>query len=137
MQKVDDYNLVALYQSSPTDFETYLEGFLIPSIAQFEKYNFSVLSDRNDTTKQFNQDLTIVEKNILALLMSQEWYRKELDTVDEWARLLDKDFKSTSPAMTQREKRERFATSREEVSQMIVQYDIDNNFSDLEQALGV
>ena len=57
VRKIKDYQLTALYQSSPTDFNTYLSGFLIDAIQDFVNSCRQDLTDRDDGTLTFNIDL--------------------------------------------------------------------------------
>ena len=65
MQTVTDYRLVNLYESSVSDFETYLSGFLIPSIPEFHNCDQSLAY----TGASFDETLTVDNINVLVLLM--------------------------------------------------------------------
>ena len=123
---VEDYRLVALYEISPTDFETYLQGWLIPAIVEFtvcdQDLSYSLV------TQEFTQTLT--DKNIVALarIMKKYWLQKEIDDITQMnLRIQDHDFKNFSEAQNMQQKRERFILEREAISQMLVDYAIQTN----------
>lgn len=68
--KITDYNLPSLTQD---EAEFRMMKFLDSSISRFTPYCQKDLSDKDDTLKQFNIDLSTLEKEILALMMVYEW----------------------------------------------------------------
>ena len=123
---VQDYNIDRLYDLSPTDMETYLTSFLIRSIPKFRGCQAD-LSDREDSTGQFNIDLTETEQEILTQLMTVEWLGKEVNDLKQMQQKLnDTDFRTYSEANNLKEKNNHMNGTRERVEQMIVNYQLDN-----------
>ena len=121
--KIKDYQLTALYQSSPTDFNTYLSGFLIDAIQDFVSSCRQDLTDRDDGNLTFNIDLEDINVYILAELMVKHWLEKEIqDTSQMKLHLTDRDFKHYSEAQNLKSKQDYYATVLERTSQLIVDY---------------
>ena len=124
MLKIKDYQLTALYQSSPTDFNDYLSGFLIDAIQDFVNSSRQDLTDRNDTTLTFNFDLDDANIHILAELMVKHWLEKEIqDTSQMKLHITDRDFKHYSEAQNLDAKNRYHANVLERTSQLIVNYE--------------
>lgn len=68
--KITDYSLPSLTQD---EAEFRMEKFLDSSISRFTPYCEKDLTNRNDILKQFNIDLSTLEKEILSLMMVYEW----------------------------------------------------------------
>lgn len=119
---VKDYRLDTLRASSEINFETYLQGWLILAIQDFDNC-VQDLSARNDTTRTFTETLTDESKTILALLMNKYWLRKEVQDITQMNLLiLDRDFKRFSESQNFREKQSAYAMLQEECSQRLVSY---------------
>ena len=89
--KIKDYRLLAL---STSDFNNYLEGWLIPSIVDFYNCDQSLEYDRTSGT--FNETLSLVNQNILATLMMKHWMQKEVNDITQFRlHVSDRDFKIT------------------------------------------
>ena len=124
MLKIKDYQLTALYQSSPTNFNDYLSGFLIDAIQDFVNSSRQDLTDRNDTTLIFNFDLDDANIYILAEHMIKHWLEKEIqDTSQMKLHLTDRDFKHYSEAQNLKSKQDYHATVYERANQLIVNYE--------------
>src|SRR5690348_16402444 len=83
MQQLTDYRLIQLYTTPTTgvvDFENYLTGFLLLAIPEFYPCSQN-LSNRNDTTKTFNYDMTLDNQKILSKFMVKEWLGKEINDI--------------------------------------------------------
>ena len=74
---IRDYKLDALYNQSPTDFAIYMEGFMMKAIPYFTNC-LKDLSDRNETSKQFNETLGDDEIGILSDYTLCEWLKSEI-----------------------------------------------------------
>lgn len=119
MSTITDYRLVALYDASVTDFQTYLSAWLIESIPDFTNCDQSLAY----TSAEFTATLTQKNINILILLMKKKWFEKELENILQMTNVVtDRDFKMYSQANNMKEKRERLLTLQEEVSQKLVDY---------------
>jgi hypothetical protein len=91
---------------TPETQENILEGWLISAVGEFDKCKQD-LSNRDETLKQFNVDLTDSEIKILAKYMLCEWLSPKLYTVENLKNHLStKDFNQFSPANLLKEIRE-------------------------------
>ena len=125
--EVQDYKLDKLYQSSPTDFNTYLQGFLIRAIPEFTNCKKN-LEDIDLTLKQFNQDLSMKEKDILCKYMTIQWLNREVNNVTQFNLVLnDTDFRRYAEGQNLKEKTTHRDKLREMVSQDCVDYGLLTN----------
>jgi hypothetical protein len=123
MQFVTDYRLLELYNSSVPNFETYLEGFLIPAITDFKNCRQSLLY----SSSSFSDTLTSENVKILALLMKKYWLTKEIDNITQMnLHVTDRDFKVYSESQNMREKQNRLILEKEALSQTLVDYGLDD-----------
>lgn len=76
LSKIEDYNLLEL---SDEDFKKQLFSYLRSSIAKFNKCT-SDLSKRDDVMEEFEEDLSDIEIEILALSMIEEWIRPQVNS---------------------------------------------------------
>jgi hypothetical protein len=121
---IRDYKLDELYTLSPTDFGTYMEGFLIRAIPKFTNCSTN-LDDRDDTLKKFNNTLSGIEKNILAELTIITWFEREVQNVTQFnLHLNDTDFKRYAESNNLKEKQNYLAHLREVVAQDMVSYEL-------------
>lgn len=125
---VNDYRLDALYQTSGSAvFTTYLEGWLLFSIAEFSAYCTQNLS-YDTSTQMFAEDLTQEHQIILARIMTKYWLQKLVqDVLQMNNNIQDHDFKTYSQAQNLREKREFLAQKEEEIALMLEEYGYRNN----------
>ena len=77
LSKIEDPTLAMLDEG---DLENMLYGWLISAVAKHRKCT-NDLSDRDDELRQFNVDLTDIEQEILAILMTREWVGQQLKSV--------------------------------------------------------
>lgn len=123
MQQIKDYSLVDLYNLSDTDFETYLQGFLVLAINDFVHICSQDLTDRNDTTGTFNIDLAEEHQVLLSKFMTKHWLGKEVrDVLQMNLNLTDRDFKHYSEAQNLKAKQDFLMMVTEECSQSLVDY---------------
>jgi hypothetical protein len=123
---VEDYRLIAMYEASPTDFELFLQGWLIPAIVEFafcdQDLSYSLV------TCDFVETLTNNNIITLARIMKKYWLQRAIDDVTQMQlRIQDHDFKNYSEAQNMKEKRERYILEMEAISQMLVDYSINNS----------
>lgn len=124
---VRDYKLDKLFAISPTDLETYLQGFIMKAIPYFDNCKQN-LEDFNSTTGTFNITLTLTEQNILSDLMTIQWLLKEIQDVTQFQNLLnDTDFKMYSMGQNLKEKSDYYKSIREIANQRMVDYGLKNN----------
>lgn len=77
LQRITDPTLAMMPEE---DLERMLHGWMLSAIAKHRKCT-NDLSDRDDELRQFNSDLTDVEQEILAILMTREWLAPQLYSV--------------------------------------------------------
>ena len=77
LSKITDPTLAMLPDE---DLENMLYGWLMSAVAKMRKCS-SDLTDRDEEAKQFNADLTDVEQEILAILITREWLAPQLTSV--------------------------------------------------------
>jgi hypothetical protein len=122
MMFVTDYKLINLYNSSVPNFETYLQGFLIPAITDFKNCDQSL----SYATSSFTETLTEKNVKILALLMKRYWLTKEIDDIKQMnLHVTDKDFKIFAESNNMLAKQKRLVLEQEELSQVLVDYGLD------------
>lgn len=125
--KISDYSFLNLTQNEVEDI---LESYLLSSIVKFKKCKKD-LSNRNQTLKQFNEDLTDEEKEILATLMCVEYLTPKLITSDLLQqRLSTKDYQLYSQANQIKEIREVRDKMKSEANQMMIRYSYSENSLD-------
>lgn len=123
LQFITDYRLVELYNSSVPNFETYMSGFLIPAITDFKNCNQSLAY----TSTTFTETLTQENIKILALLLEKYWLMKTIDDVTQMnLHVTDRDYKIYSESQNMREKQNRLILINESLSQIMVDYGLDN-----------
>ena len=121
LSRIKDWRLDTLYQTSETDFETYLTVFLTSAVIMFNNCGQSL--EKTDSTKLFTETLTDENINILGQLMTEVWLEKEVQDVRQMnLHVVDKDFKVHSEAQNLREKNARWSEVRERNSQTLLEY---------------
>lgn len=124
MQKITDYKLITLYNTSVSDFENYLEGWLIPAITDFTNCRQSLAY----SSGSFSETLTDENIKILSLLMKKYWLEKEIDDIKQMnLSIQDKDFKRFAESNNMLAKQKRLVMEKEELSQILVDYGLKNN----------
>jgi hypothetical protein len=128
MSLQQDYRLTALYQSSATNFEDYLQGWLMPSIVEFQDVPCNQSLAYDLATKTFTETLTLQNQIILAQLMKKYWLTKEVNDISQMKNFVQgRDFTSHSSAQNLREKRELLFATEEEISKLLTRYGYKNN----------
>lgn len=123
MLEITDYNLVSLFNTSPSDFLTYVSAWLIQSIPEFKNCNQSLAY----STTTFTETLTQENTNILVLLMKKRWLQKNIDDIKQMnLSVTDRDFKRFAESNNMLAKQKRLILLQEEVSQQLVGYGLDN-----------
>ena len=117
--KISDYSFTKLTQD---EVEDVLQSFLLSALVKFKTCKKD-LSNRDLTLKQFNEDLTDEEKEILATLICVEYLTPKLIT-DELLqqRLSTKDYNLYSQANQIKEIRELRDKFKSEANQMMINY---------------
>jgi hypothetical protein len=127
MMQLTDYRLVNLFNASETDFNVYLQGFMLLSLTDFYNCNQD-LNDRSDAAQTFNFDMNQDNQNILSKLMITHWLGKEVRDILQmrWS-VTDRDFKHYAEANNLREKQNSLNVLREECDQLLKNYSLRNN----------
>lgn len=127
MLQVTDYQLINLFTISETDFTTYVQGFMILAIPEFNNCTQN-LNDRNDTTKTFNFQMNQDNIVLLAKLMVKQWLNKEVNNVNQMRlHIQDKDFKTFAEANNLNAKKLAYNMLREECSTDLTTYGYNHN----------
>lgn len=127
MTQIKDYRLVTLYEQSEADFLTYLQGWLVQAIAEFDAHTNTDLTVDFDNG-EFDSTLTYAEQSILATMMTQYWLKKEIQDVMQMnLHIQDRDFKVYAEANNLKEKSVHYDKLKEEISQKLVDYGYQNN----------
>lgn len=101
LSKIRDYPLLEeMSKENGKEFvESVMHDYLISAIANFTYGSSSKLKDRDSDLKQFNQELSDVEIEILAKLMLIEYLSPIIVSSDKIEfHLSSKDFRTWSPA---------------------------------------
>jgi hypothetical protein len=123
---IQDYTLNNLYQISPTDFETFMQGLLIRAIPDFKNCEQD-LSNYDENAGTFNITLTYVEKDILAKLLTIKWWVRGIQDIRQTnLHLNDNDFKHFSEAQNLAGKQNYREVLREEVDRDMTEYGLKN-----------
>jgi hypothetical protein len=123
LPKITDYSFVDMLDF---DVEEYLETFLKSSIVKFRYCN--KLIERNETTKEFVQDLTDEEQEILSCLMAIEYLTPKLLTDDLLKQALNsKDYSMYSQANHIKEIRDLRDVFQKEANNLMILYTFSNN----------
>jgi hypothetical protein len=128
MQQISDPRLIELFNSSQTDFNTYLEAWLILSINDFTICDQSLVY----ATGVFTDTLRPDNKVILATLMMKYWLQKNVNDITQMnLHITDRDFKMASEAQNLREKVTYLNIVKEQCSQLLQDYGYrKNNWAD-------
>lgn len=119
---VRDYKLDKLYNLSPTNFNQYLQGFLIKAIPRFTNC-VKDIQNIDTIIGQFNDTLDLDEQIIMSNLMVIEWLTREINDVTQFnLHLNDTDFKRYAEANNLKEKNNHRDSLREIVNQDLVLY---------------
>lgn len=131
MTKISDYRLTAIYQTSGSmALNNFIEPWLLNSIVEFDictpPLNYTPTS--GSIEGYFDVDLTLENKMILAEIMVKYWLQKSIqDILQMNNNISDHDFKIASQAANLRAKQDYYNTKREEISQMLTNYEYRHN----------
>lgn len=123
---IDDYKLRKLYDLSSEQFQTYCDGFLISAIPNFYRCRHSLEFIESDRT--FVEDLSLLEKKILADLYGIEWARNELQNAAQLRLKLQvpSSFKNHSSAQHIKELSSYIRTLEIDVDLKFTNYELQN-----------
>ena len=124
---IDDYRLNKLFEQSVSNFNTHLEGWLLFAIEDFSGICTQELV-YDESTQEFSVTLTRKHKLILAQIMVKYWLHKEVFNILQMDNFIqDRDYKAHSAAQNLREKQAALAGKEEEISQLLLDYELNNN----------
>jgi len=124
---IDDYRLNKLYEQSVSNFNTHLEGWLLFAIEDFSGICTQELV-YDESTQEFSVTLTRKHKLILAQIMVKYWLHKEVFNILQMNNMIqDRDYRTFSAAQSLREKQAALAGKEEEISQLLLDYEMSNN----------
>ena len=126
LPKISDYLLVNMESE---DAVKLLDKYLFGALPNFKQC--SKLFSRDDVTREFNEELTDEEVEILANLMVLEWLKPIINNVDELRnRFSTKDYQFFSPANMIDKLVQLRKDTRKENSRLIVSYTYSTNSLD-------
>lgn len=126
--KITDYGYAKLDSYTA---ELVFQRMLKSAIVKFNQCK-NDLSDRDDMTEEFTDDLTELEQEILATYMVQEWIGQKLYASELMEKQLGtKDFSIFSPANHLKEIRETKASLQSDINDLLIAYSYNNDLSDL------
>jgi hypothetical protein len=124
-QLVQDYNLTYLFNSSQTDYTTFLQSWLEFAIVDFDICNQSLEFD--DTTKLFTIVLSRENKIVLAQLMVKYWLNRLTQDIRQMNNVIrDREFDTYAAGQNLKEKTAHLDAVKETCSQALVRYSYRN-----------
>lgn len=126
---VNDYRLSKLAEQGEENFNTYVDGFLISSIPYFPECRQSL--DFDAEQRQFESDLTSLEKSILANLWIIQWYARDNQTYALYRQHLQSasSFKNYSESQNLKENSIYLDKLREELDRQKISYQLQEFFN--------
>lgn len=126
---VNDYRLSKLAGQGEENFNTYVDGFLISSIPYFPECRQSL--DFDAEQRQFESDLTNLEKSILANLWVIQWYARDNQTYALYRQHLQSasSFKNHSESQNLKENSIYLDKLREELDRQKISYQLQEFFN--------
>lgn len=126
---VNDYRLSKLAEQGEENFNTYVDGFLISSIPYFPECRQSL--DFDEEQRQFESDLTNLEKSILANLWIIQWYSRDNQTYALYRQHLQSasSFKNHSESQNLKENSIYLDKLREELDRQKISYQLQEFFN--------
>ena len=119
-----DWELNIVYDTSVSDYEAIMEGYLLRAIPSFE-HCITDLSDRDDALKLFNNTLSDDEIVILADLLKLQWLEHGIQDLNQiQLHIRDSEFNTSSEGANLKAKLELRAQLREQVDRMKIQYSL-------------
>ena len=126
---VNDYRLSKLAEQGEENFNTYVNCFLISSIPYFPECRQSL--DFDAEQRQFESDLTSLEKSILANLWIIQWYARDNQTYALYRQHLQSasSFKNHSESQNLKENSIYLDKLREELDRQKISYQLQEFFN--------
>lgn len=124
--EIRDYRIDALYNSNPTDFQTYMDGFLIRAIPRFTACTQDIDS-YNSTTREFAVTLSNIEQEILATYTAIVWFTNTIQDITQMnQKFNNKEMKMYSESQNLKEKKSYLNDCEEKVEWLVEKYSISN-----------
>lgn len=122
---IQDYKLDALYQTSQTDWATFVGGFVARASLLFRTSTIDLSYDINSLS--FNNTLGRTEINILVYLFIQMWLERSAQNLSQkMATMTPADAKRANLPTTLKEQQYSLDTIREKTAQLMTEYSYDN-----------
>lgn len=125
---VNDYKIDKLYAQNTDAFMKYCDGFLVKAIPNFtvckQSLDYTVDYTTNPPVREFNNTLTMYEKDILADYWAMEWFRRDVQNASELALKMQTQgsFKTHAESQNLKSKESYLDGIREKVSQKCTDY---------------
>ena len=118
---IQDYKLDSLYKSNPTDWETFIAGFVVRASLLFDNSRVDLSYDLD--TLSFNADLGNSEVLVLVYLFIQMWIERVQQKLSDLVpTMTPSDAKRTGISTVMKERQEMLNQIREKTSQLMVDY---------------
>lgn len=118
---IQDYKLDSLYKSNPTDWETFIAGFVVRASLLFDNSRVDLSYDLD--TLSFNADLGSSEILVLVYLFIQMWIERVQQKLSDLVpTMTPSDAKRTGISTVMKERQEMLNQIREKTSQLMVDY---------------
>jgi len=130
MSRVNDYRLNAIFVSSASSLNTYLEPWLLDSINDFDicTQDLTYTTTSGSVEGSFVVDLTMQHKLILSQIMVKYWLQKSVQDILQINNLIqDHDFKTFPAAQNLTAKKDYLNSVKEQISQILIDYGYKNN----------
>jgi hypothetical protein len=127
LTKISDYRLDTIYTASGSFvLNTYVEGWLLDSIADFEDFcdqSLTYTVSGSIVEGQFTETLNMTNKLMLARFMVKYWLQKSVNDILQMnLHVTDRDFKTFSASQNLKAKMDYLNSVKEELSQAIMDY---------------
>lgn len=118
---IQDYKLDSLYKSNPTDWETFIAGFVVRASLLFDNSRVDLSYDLD--TLSFNANLGNSEILVLVYLFIQMWIERVQQKLSDLVpTMTPSDAKRTGISTVMKERQEMLNQMREKTSQLMVDY---------------
>lgn len=122
---IQDYKLNAIATTSPSDFKTITEGFLLRGLPEFNNCKTSLAYDSSTST--FINTLQPMEIRILADIWVEQWLIHQINNLTQMQnKMTPSDFKHYSESANLDSKSEYLDRIREKYKQEMVDYGYSN-----------
>lgn len=128
--KINDPDIKELAKRQPDTLAAWCKQWLLSAVSRMEMDNLSMeadLSNRDDDTDVFNEDLKEYEKEVLSLYMLAEWYSPQIDSLQHTGLFIGtKEQKFNNQGNHMASLRQRQKEIRSEAKRMVERYKYHN-----------